>query len=89
MSATTILGVEATLTATASNVDSANFVRIHNTGSGVALITIKSGSTIVGSFTMVSGEIFNLQKGNTQTIEKTSGTGVPKVVKVGFGVIYN
>lgn len=92
MSATTILGVEATLTGTASNVDSANFVRIHNTGSGVALITIKTAAAtpeIVGSFTMVQGEVLNLQKGSTETIEKTSGTGVPKVVKVGFGVIYN
>jgi hypothetical protein len=89
MSATTILGVEATLTGTASNVDSANFVRIHNTGTGIALITIKSGSTTVGSFTMVQGEVLNLQKGSTETIEKTSGAGIPKVVKVGFGVIYN
>jgi len=81
---TKILGVEATLTGTASNVGSAHLVRIHNTGSGVALITIKSGSDTVGSFTMVTGEVVNLQKAAAETIEKTSGGGVPKVVQIGF-----
>ena len=81
---TQILGVEATLTGTASDVGSAKLVRIHNTGTGVALITIKSGSDTVGSFTMVTGEVLNLQKGSAETIEKTSGGGVPKVVKIGF-----
>jgi len=83
-STTRILGEEATLTGTASNVGSAQLVRIHNTGTGVALITIKSGSDTVGSFTMVQGEVLNLQKSAAETIEKTSGGGTPKVVKIGF-----
>jgi hypothetical protein len=84
---TQILGIEATLAATAINVGSARVVRIHNTGTGVAEISIQVAGTgdVIGKFTMVQGEVINLQKASNETIKKTgTGTGVPKVVKVGF-----
>jgi hypothetical protein len=86
-STTKILGVEATLTGTASNVGSSQLVRIHNTGTGVAEISIQvaGAGDVIGKFTMVQGEVINLQKASNETIKKTgAGTGVPKVVKIGF-----
>ncbi len=85
-STTKILGIEATLAATAINVDEARVVRIHNTGSGTAEISIQiaGAGDVIGKFTMVSGEVVNLQKAGNETIKKTAGSGVPKVVKIGF-----
>ena len=86
-STTQILGLEATLAGTATTVDDARVVRIHNTGTGVAEISIQiaGAGDVIGKFTMVQGEIVNLQKASNETIKKTgAGSGVPKVVKIGF-----
>lgn len=75
---THVLAQETDLTS-ATNVSSANLVRVHNTGSA-AKVTIKDGSTVIGDITFAANEVINLKKQSTWTLE---GGVAFKAVKIG------
>ena len=74
-----LLGTETDLTS-ATNVGFARCVRIYNSG-GAGQITLKSGSTTVGTVTLKQYECVNLQKAPAETLE---GGAAFKAVSVGF-----
>lgn len=70
-STTKFLGTEIALS-TANNVGLAKLVRLHNTTAATVLITQKSGSTTVATFTMSIGEIVNIMKPAADTLTAAS-----------------
>lgn len=77
-----VKAVEVALSNTASNVSRASLVRVLNTNAAAQLVTIKEGSSTVGSVTVNTGEVVNIRKAITETLEvATSITGV-KAVKL-------
>lgn len=77
-----LLGSETTLTS-ATNVNKATVVRLHNTGSST-LITLKNAEdtpVTLGTFTLAGGEIAYVEKDPTDTLE--GGAGI-KAVKVAY-----
>ena len=74
-----ILGTETDLTS-ATNVSNAKLVRVYNSGAA-ALVTLKDGSTVVGTVTVKQYECLNLQKAPAQTLE---GGAAFKAVKIAF-----
>ena len=80
MASTLLLrGTETDLTS-ATNVGFARCVRIYNSG-GAGLVTLKSGSSTVGTVTLKQNECVNLQKAPAETLE---GGAAFKAVSVGF-----
>jgi len=74
-----LLGSETDLTS-ASTVGQAKVVRVYNSGAA-ALLTLKTGSTTVGTVTVKQFECINVEKGPAQTLE---GGAAFKVVSLGF-----
>ena len=71
-------GAEAAITTTATNFSSASVIRLHNTNASTArLITLTTtGDVAIGTFTLLAGEVVNLQKDPTDKIESAHATEV-------------
>jgi alpha-D-ribose 1-methylphosphonate 5-triphosphate synthase subunit PhnL len=77
-----VKAAEVALSNTASNVSRASLVRVLNTNAAAQLVTIKDGSSTVGTVTVNTGEVLNIRKGINETLEVgNSVTGV-KAVKL-------
>ena len=63
-----LLGSEVAVSNTASNIGNAKLVRIYNGHASDQLVTIKSGSNVVGTVTLVSKEVVYLMKLSQETI---------------------
>jgi len=77
-----LLGSETTLTS-ATNVNKATVVRLHNTGTAT-LVTLKNADATpvtLGTFTLAGGEIAYVEKDSTDTLE---GGASIKAVKVAY-----
>lgn len=74
-----LLGSETDLTS-ATSVGNATLVRVYNSGAA-GLVTLKDGSTVVGTVTLKQYECLNLQKAPAHTLE---GGAAFKAVKIAF-----
>ena len=73
-------GAEANIPTTAANFSSASVIRLFNSGAGTHLITVTdSDDNAIGTFTMNTKEIINLQKDPSDKIKVDSGTDVKGV----------
>ena len=71
----------------ASNVDTATVVRLHNGHTAALLITRKtSGGDTVGSLTVNTKESVVLEKDPTDTLEASGSGSSVKVVKVAYNI---
>ena len=65
-----LLGSEATLSTTASNVGRAKLVRVLNTDTTARLVTVKSGSNTIGTITLAPSEVQNIMIVNIKQKEE-------------------
>lgn len=79
-----LLGSEVALSNTASNIGNAKVVRVYNGNAADKVVTIKSGSDVVGTVTLVTKEIIYLMKLSQETLEVPSGTSGVKAVSVAY-----
>jgi|SaaInlV_125m_DNA_1040241.scaffolds.fasta_scaffold37376_2 hypothetical protein len=77
-----VKAVEVALSNTASNVSRASLVRVLNTNAAAQLVTIKEGSSTVGSVTVNTGEVVNIRKAITETLEVANSITGVKAVKL-------
>jgi len=77
-----VKGAEVALSNTASNISRASLVRVLNTHAAAQLVTIKEGSTVVGSVTVNTGETVNIRKAITETLEVANSITGVKAVKL-------
>jgi len=77
-----VKAVEVALSNTASNVSRASLVRVLNTNAAAQLVTIKEGSDTVGSVTVNTGEVVNIRKAITETLEVANSITGVKAVKL-------
>lgn len=77
-----VKGAEVALSNTASNISRASLVRVLNTNAAAQLVTIKEGSTVVGSVTVNTGETVNIRKAITETLEVANSITGVKAVKL-------
>ncbi len=77
-----VKAVEVALSNTASNVSRASLVRVLNTNAAAQLVTIKEGSNTVGSVTVNTGEVVNIRKAITETLEVANSITGVKAVKL-------
>lgn len=75
-----LLASETTLTS-ATNVGSATFVRILNTGSAAVVTRKDSSGTTLGTVTLAANEVAYLEKDPTDTLE---GGAAFKAVKIAY-----
>ena len=57
-------------------------VRVFNDTAAAVLLTVKSGSTVIGTVTCKSGEVIFVRKKPAETLEASAGV---KTVAVAFG----
>ena len=80
-----LLGSEATLSTTASNVGRAKLVRVLNTDTTARLVTIKSGSDTLGTITLAPSEVQNIMKLPAETLEvATAASTKVKAVSIAY-----
>lgn len=77
-----VKGAEVALSNTASNISRASLVRVLNTNAAAQLVTIKEGSTVVGSVTVNTGETVNIRKAISETLEVANSVTGVKAVKL-------
>ena len=77
-----VKAAEVALSNTASNVSRASLVRVLNTNAAAQLVTIKEGSNTVGSVTVNTGEVVNIRKAITETLEVANSITGVKAVKL-------
>jgi hypothetical protein len=77
-----VKGAEVALSNTASNISRASLVRVLNTHAAAQLVTIKEGSTVVGSVTVNTGETVNIRKAITETLQVANSIAGVKAVKL-------
>lgn len=80
-----LLGSESVIT-TATDFGSAKLIRIANTGGAATTVLITQKDDVgatKGTISVLSGEVINLQKLPTDTVE-ASGTGVATAVAIAF-----
>lgn len=73
-----ILSSEITL-GYADTVAGARVVRLVNTDGSAVLVTVKSGSTTLGTTTLLVNEVFYLHKSATDTVQSSSPIKATKV----------
>ena len=66
------------------NIGNAKLVRIYNGHASDQLVTVKSGSDVVGTVTLVTKEVVYLMKLSQETIEVGSGVAGVKAVSVAY-----
>ena len=79
-----LLGSEVSVSNTASNIGNAKLVRIYNGNAADKVVTVKSGSDVVGTVTLVTKEVIYLMKLSQETIEAPAGTAGVKAVSVAY-----
>lgn len=76
----TLLDIERTLTG--PYYTGFTLVRVFNDTANAVLLTLKSGSTTIGTVTCKAGEVIFVRKKSAETLEADAGV---KTVAVGFG----
>ena len=79
-----LLGSEVALSNTASNIGNAKVVRVYNGNAADKVVTVKSGSDVVGTVTLITKEVIYLMKLSQETIEVPAGTSGVKAVSVAY-----
>tara|TARA_Y100001958_G_C20923798_1_gene337006 strand:- start:198 stop:461 length:264 start_codon:yes stop_codon:yes gene_type:complete len=79
-----LLGSEVAVSNTASNIGNAKVVRIYNGNAADKVVTVKSGSDVVGTVTLITKEVIYLMKLSQETIEVPAGTSGVKAVSVAY-----
>ena len=79
-----LLGSEVAVSNTASNIGNAKLVRIYNGNAADKVVTVISGSDVVGTVTLVTKEVIYLMKLSQETIEVPAGTSGVKAVSVAY-----